>query len=67
MKNSAQLEIVRRLFEEVWSKGNLDVVHETDAENFVRHGFDIEGGRVSRDGATDRAGPTGCEAVRCHR
>jgi predicted ester cyclase len=47
MENTAQMEIVRRLFEEVWSKGNLDVIHETHAEEFVRRGFDLEGGPIS--------------------
>ena len=29
--------IVRRVFEEVWNKGNLDIIDELVASDFVRH------------------------------
>ena len=38
MSGSAQTAIERRLLEEVWGKGNLDLTHEILAEDFVRHG-----------------------------
>jgi steroid delta-isomerase-like uncharacterized protein len=47
MSGSAQTAIERRLLEEVWGKGNLDLTHEILAEDFVRHGPDIEGGQIN--------------------
>jgi len=47
MAGSAQTETARRQFEEVWSTGNLDVVDEILAEDFVRHGPDLEGGQIN--------------------
>lgn len=47
MSDSAQVATVRRLLQEVWSKGNLDVTHEILAEDFVRHGPDVEGGQIN--------------------
>ncbi|MBJ7457330.1 MAG: nuclear transport factor 2 family protein [Thermoleophilia bacterium] len=35
------------LLDEVWGKGNLDVTHELLAEDYVRHGPDVEGGGVT--------------------
>lgn len=47
MEKSAQMAVGRRLLEEVWGKGNLDVTHEIIAEDFVRHGPDVEGGPLT--------------------
>jgi steroid delta-isomerase-like uncharacterized protein len=47
MSDSAQVAIERRLLQEVWGKGNLDVTHEILAEDFVRHGPDVEGGQTN--------------------
>lgn len=47
MTDSAQVAVVRRLLQEVWGKGNLDVTHEILAEDFVRHGPDVEGGQIN--------------------
>jgi steroid delta-isomerase-like uncharacterized protein len=47
MSDSAQTAMERRLLEEVWGKGNLDVTHELLAEDFVRHGPDVEGGQIT--------------------
>lgn len=47
MADSAQLAAVRRLLDEVWGKGNLDVTHELLTEDFVRHGPDVEGGQIT--------------------
>lgn len=46
MADSAQLAAVRRLLAEVWGEGNLDLTHELLAEDVVRHGPDVEGGRT---------------------
>ena len=46
MSESAQVAIADRLLREVWGKGNLDVTHEILAEDFVRHGPDVEGGQI---------------------
>lgn len=51
MAGSEQIQAARRQFEEVWSKGNLDIVNEIMSDDFVRHGPDLEGGQISgRDG-----------------
>lgn len=47
MADTAQLAAARRLLDEVWGKGNLDVTHELLAEDYVRHGPDVEGGGVT--------------------
>ncbi len=47
MTDSAEFAAVRRLLDEVWGKGNLDVTHELLAEDFVRHGPDVEGGQIT--------------------
>jgi Predicted ester cyclase len=47
MADSEQQSIERRLLTEVWGKGNLDVTHEILAEDFVRHGPDVEGGQTT--------------------
>ncbi len=39
--------LVRRYFEEIWNKGNLDLIDELFTTNFVRHGpVGTEGGEV---------------------
>jgi steroid delta-isomerase-like uncharacterized protein len=47
MTDSSQLAIERRLLDEVWGKGNLDITHEILTEDFVRHGPDVEGGQIN--------------------
>jgi steroid delta-isomerase-like uncharacterized protein len=47
MSESVQIAMERRLLEEVWGKGNLDITHELIAQDFVRHGPDVEGGQVT--------------------
>ena len=47
MSESAQIAMERRLLEEVWGKGNLDITHELIAQDFVRHGPDVEGGQIT--------------------
>jgi steroid delta-isomerase-like uncharacterized protein len=47
MSESAQIAMERRLLEEVWGKGNLDLTHELIAQDFVRHGPDVEGGQIT--------------------
>ncbi len=42
--------IERRLTEELWNKGNLAVVDELYATNFVSHGSDIPGVTPDREG-----------------
>jgi steroid delta-isomerase-like uncharacterized protein len=39
-------EMVRRVLGEIWGRGNLDLVDEVLAEDFVRHGPNVEGGEV---------------------
>ncbi|MBA2471039.1 MAG: ester cyclase [Pseudonocardiales bacterium] len=47
MAGSEQIQAARRQFEEIWSKGTLDVVEEIMSDDFVRHGPDLEGGQIS--------------------
>jgi len=47
MAGSEQIQAARRQFEEVWSKGTLEVVDEIMSDDFVRHGPDLEGGQIS--------------------
>jgi steroid delta-isomerase-like uncharacterized protein len=47
MPESEQVAIEHRLLQEVWGQGNLDVTDEILAEDFVRHGPDIEGGQIN--------------------
>ena len=37
MSREKNKELIRRFTEEVWNKGNLDVVYDTFAEDYVRH------------------------------
>jgi steroid delta-isomerase-like uncharacterized protein len=39
--------LVRRYFEEIWDKGNLDLIDELFTTNFVRHGPTATEGEVS--------------------
>ena len=39
-------EIVRRYFEEIWDRGDLDIVDQLFSPDFVRHGPALEGGDV---------------------
>ena len=38
--------IVRRYFEEIWDRGDLDVIDQLFSPDFVRHGPAVEGGDV---------------------
>lgn len=37
MSAEANKALVRRFYEEVWDKGNLDVVYEVYADDYIRH------------------------------
>ena len=39
MSEEANKALVRRFYEEVWAKGNLDVADELFADDYVRHDF----------------------------
>ena len=43
MSTQENKAIVRRLLEDIWSNGNLNVVDEIFTTNFVRHGPALEG------------------------
>src|SRR5919197_1451027 len=39
-------ELVRRYFEQIWNRGNLEIVDQLFTPDFVRHGPALEGGEV---------------------
>lgn len=43
-------ESEERMVEEVWNEGNMDVLEELTAEDYVGHWFSMEGGDTDRDG-----------------
>ncbi len=50
MSTQENKAIVRRLLEDIWSNGKLDVVDEIFTTNFVRHGPALEGEVSGREG-----------------
>jgi steroid delta-isomerase-like uncharacterized protein len=46
VSESDNASVVRRYADEVWSKGNVDLVDELFSSDFVRHGPEIEGGQI---------------------
>lgn len=53
MTDTPNTRTLRRLMDEVWSKGNLSIIPEIIADEFTRHGPVVEGRTVEgRDGFT---------------
>ena len=54
MSTDANKALVRRFYEEVWARGNLDVADEVFADEYLRHDF---------RGGEPEAGPAGQKQI----
>lgn len=49
MSAEDNLALTRRVFEEAWNKGNLDVLDEMYSTNYISHDPSVPGGALNRD------------------